>query len=598
MKEQTLIVKELSVSESSPQRPKRLANVSFQLPQGGITLVIGQTGAGKSTLLQVLGGLEPPSEGNVFYGDTPFWSKRVPNPGLMRRLGFVFQYPEHQLFAQTVRREFNYSLKPYDLPAAEIERRIQRALTAVNFNSAILDEFPLTLSGGQKRRIALAATLATEPEWLFLDEPTAGLDSKAAAQFVNSLEHFVATPGRAALVATHDLDRFLPVAQKVLILNAGQLMNITTPAQLMQSSEILREAGIGLPSSVELFINLNRCGIRLSSPSFSVHEMAAQLAAHGSHETASSNSSASSPSSASSASSRSVTNVAAKAVGQQGQNHAIQASAIQAGAIGGNSSKDNTIERHAEGGFDVRAKWVFYVLISIGILVQTSWTGVFAASVMAFGTVLLARVDLRRLWRVLRPFLYLAALSVLLAGLQISVPKGGLWHLGVGFSGSQAIVTLMQTWKLWLMLMLGVWFASSSSQLEMKQSLEQAFGGLSRIGIPIEAFALGTALLLRFIPVLGHEQQRFARITKARGKSGGRPDQLRLRDLPAFTIPLILSLFQLGEDLSLAMEARGCTHVGRRARPLRLPKLQRKDVNLILLGVILLALLWFFRSLH
>lgn len=570
-----LCVEGLSVTVGPAEAAKRLDNLNFHLPPAGITLLIGHTGSGKSTLLHVLAGLEPPSAGDVTYGKTPLWMRDRPNPTLLRKLGIVFQHPEHQLFAHTVEREFTYSLKPYKRTPAVDEERVRSALAAVSLNTTILNQFPLTLSGGQKRRVAIATTLATEPAWLFLDEPTAGLDPKASVQLIATLKDYAAKRDGAVLVATHDLNDFLPIANMVLILNQGKLLAQTTPEQLIHTPWVLEASGIGLPSFLSLHRKLVEAGLPLSSPSLSMKHMTDKL----------------------------VEVVAVK------RNEPIHPERNQStanlGAMGNTGYNavdglpDNSpypvTEDQALPVLDVRAKWLFYILTSLGILLQVHVTGLLTASAMTLATALLTHLNIRRMGRILRPFLYLATLSVLLSGLRFSSGHG-LWHSGITFSAASAFFTFGQMWKLWLLVMMGAWFTSSCSQLEIKQALEQLLFGLAKLGVPVRAFALGTSLLLRFIPVLDREQRRFARITQARGKSAGKPGRLRLRDLPAFVIPLILALFQLGEDLALAMEARGCAHVTNRTHPVALPKLSLQDWGLITLAVALLVLLWAFHS--
>lgn len=582
MTELYLRVRELSLASRTSPRHSRLSEVSFDLPQRGITLVIGQTGAGKSTLLQVLAGLEAPSQGTVTYGHHLLWKNGRANPRVLRQLGLVFQYPEHQLFAQTVRQEFLYSLKPYQLNREETESRIHTALSALNLEAQVLQDFPLTLSGGQKRRVALATTLATKPEWLLLDEPTAGLDVNAQTRFVSSLSRYVEEPHRAIVVASHDLDLFLPLATTVLVLVQGRLAFAAPPAELVRHAEVLLQAGIGLPNSVQLSLALAKHGLTLTNVPLSVNEMAAILAPLA-------------PLSEANLGSESIL-LPERAADLKPDSHPEQP----------DSQPGYDLAEHTGGGpgsllgpkkgtFDVRAKWLFYILISAGILVQGHWWGVLAASALSLSTLLVSRINLWRVGRLLRPVLYLAAVSVLLSGLQVSLPSGGLWHTGLGFSSAAATETFMQMWKLGLLLTLGVWFTSSTSQLEIKQALVQIFSGLSRFGIPVQAFALGTSLLLRFIPVLAREQQRLAGITQARGKSGGKPGRLRMRDLRAFTIPLILSLFQLGEDLATAMEARGCTHVSSRAHPVRFAWPGPRDIAFAFLGMLCAIGLWVIR---
>ncbi|MCY9599264.1 energy-coupling factor ABC transporter ATP-binding protein, partial [Paenibacillus chitinolyticus] len=208
-----LYVKNLSKTVGGPDASFAVRDVSFTAVPGEITLLIGRSGAGKSTLLDMLGGLSVPDGGVIRYGDTGLWpgSKQSVREA-RRKLALVFQHPHEQLFAATVRGEFHYTLRPFKLSGEEREARTAEALELFGLGPELLDERPHELSGGTQRRAALASVFASRPRWLLLDEPTAGLDHEAAARLTGTLRDWTRRTGGGALVATHDLDAFLPVA--------------------------------------------------------------------------------------------------------------------------------------------------------------------------------------------------------------------------------------------------------------------------------------------------------------------------------------------------------------------------------------------------
>ncbi|GMA51272.1 energy-coupling factor transporter ATP-binding protein EcfA2 [Alicyclobacillus contaminans] len=255
-----------------------LTDITVDFPTGAITLVIGAPGSGKSTLLQTLAGLLPVASGRIEVDGTPLWNGRSPNKAALLQLGMVFQHPEDQLFCATVEKELRYSLRPYHLPDTAASAAIRNSLAAVDLPDEMLHRFPLTLSGGQKRRVALACTWAPEPRWLLLDEPTAGIDPRASAHLLQVLAE--RRRGRAdggAVIATHDLNPLLPLADWVLVLYEGRLIFAGTPETLVERPEVLELAEVGLPTALTVAQALQARGITLGSTPLTPRAVAAEL---------------------------------------------------------------------------------------------------------------------------------------------------------------------------------------------------------------------------------------------------------------------------------------------------------------------------------
>ncbi|WP_010270967.1 energy-coupling factor ABC transporter ATP-binding protein, partial [Paenibacillus senegalensis] len=226
---------------------KRLSGIRFELQPGSLVLLLGRTGSGKSSLLDCLAGLTPPSEGNIRVGERLLWNRGMRDRETADSLGIVFQRPEEQLFARTVREEFAYSLKPLRLAREEAAARITAALQAVGLSAEILQESPHFLSGGQKRRVALASAFACRPQWLLLDEPTAGLDGEATQTVADFLIQWKQRSGCGIVLATHDLDMFLPLADRVLLMEHGTIAADVSGAELLERPELLAACGLQPP---------------------------------------------------------------------------------------------------------------------------------------------------------------------------------------------------------------------------------------------------------------------------------------------------------------------------------------------------------------
>ncbi|MCY9589458.1 cobalt transport protein [Paenibacillus chitinolyticus] len=279
-----LYVKNLSKTVGGPDASFAVRDVSFTAVPGEITLLIGRSGAGKSTLLDMLGGLSVPDGGVIRYGDTGLWpgSKQSVREA-RRKLALVFQHPHEQLFAATVRGEFHYTLRPFKLSGEEREARTAEALELFGLGPELLDERPHELSGGTQRRAALASVFASRPRWLLLDEPTAGLDHEAAARLTGTLRDWTRRTGGGALVATHDLDAFLPVADRIVMLSQGTVVHDCTPAELAARPAMLGDAGLLLPEALALGSLLRWHGVDvpagLPAPEETARAIAAALAA-------------------------------------------------------------------------------------------------------------------------------------------------------------------------------------------------------------------------------------------------------------------------------------------------------------------------------
>ncbi|WP_165898471.1 ATP-binding cassette domain-containing protein [Tumebacillus sp. BK434] len=548
-----------------------LQDVSFELEEGTITLLIGQTGAGKSSLLDVLTGLNRFDHGSVLYDGRPLWDGKQVQAEVLQEIGVVFQFPEHQLFARTVQGEFDYSLKPLRLAKPEAQARTLTALREVGLPEEMTTQSPLVLSGGQKRRVALATTFATMPKWLFLDEPTAGLDPLAVQHLVEFLQSCKGQTTGGIVIATHDLDAFFPIADRVLLLDHGRLAASTTPQALCEDPHLLRQARVGVPSSTALAHAFAAQGIRLTPHPLPPEQMADEILESWNVLPSAMSHAESSPS------------ATAQTVHQS-------AVAVQAEFRHSAPAQQESKQQPPTGVFslsavirqlDPRAKWAFYLLVSLGVLVQASWAGLTIATAVTALCMWTAGMWKRDVWRMMKPFLFFILFSVVLSGLRFGD--------GIGYEWAAAERTLGQLYKFLLLMLLGMWLSATTSQLMMKQGLETALAPLKKLKLPVEAFALATSLMLRFVPVILQELRRFSRITKARGKSV--KGNFRLRDTSAIVVPLLLSVLRLGEDLSVAMEARGYAKFGNRRTSAVKLRIVRHDRVILLAGGVLFAVL-------
>lgn len=258
-----ITVKNLSYTymPGTPFEHQALKNVSFEIADGEFVGIIGHTGSGKSTLIQVISGLLDGAEGQVLINGVDYMAKKADRRQLRRTLGVVFQYPEYQLFEETVEKDVAYGPRKMGVPESELAGRVRVALEHVGIDYELYkDKSPFSLSGGQKRKIAIAGVLAMEPSILILDEPIAGLDPMGRENFMQLARDLNET-GITILMISHNMDNLAEYAGRVLAMNGGELYLNGTPQEVFSQEEKLVAAGLDLPEAAKLAGQLRERGM-------------------------------------------------------------------------------------------------------------------------------------------------------------------------------------------------------------------------------------------------------------------------------------------------------------------------------------------------
>lgn len=249
-------------SPGMPDEQKALDNVNFDIYDGEVVGVIGHTGSGKSTLMQHLNGLLKPTEGTIVIGNTDITNPSTVMREVRKRVGLVFQYPEYQLFEETVALDVAFGPKNLGLSKEEIDLRVEEALELVGLDyEEVKDRSPFELSGGQKRRVAIAGVIAMKPQVLILDEPTAGLDPGAHQDILHMIEDIHSSQKNIIIFVSHNMRDVAAMADKVMVMEQGKLLMMGTPREVFSQKERLEQVGLDVPPVTQLMYKLNEAGI-------------------------------------------------------------------------------------------------------------------------------------------------------------------------------------------------------------------------------------------------------------------------------------------------------------------------------------------------
>ena len=248
-------------SIGTPFEHQALKDVSFCVHRGEFIGIIGHTGSGKSTLMQQLNGLLKPTSGSVILDGQDIWSDRKLTRQARFRVGLVFQYPEYQLFEETVYRDIAFGPGNMGLGKEEIDRRVREAAGFVGLTDEQLLSSPFDLSGGQKRRVAIAGVIAMEPEVLILDEPTAGLDPAGRAEILGNIESYRKAKNATIMMVSHSMEDVARLTDRLMVMNGSQLAMDGTPGEVFTQAERLVEMGLNIPQVTQVFLRLRKMGL-------------------------------------------------------------------------------------------------------------------------------------------------------------------------------------------------------------------------------------------------------------------------------------------------------------------------------------------------
>ena len=262
----------------TPFEKKALDNVNLVIEDGEFLVLIGHTGSGKSTLIQHLNGLLEPSSGRIIVDDIDLTNKETKLTDIRKKIGLVFQYPEYQLFEETIEKDIAFGPNNLGLSQEEVSNRVKKSMEMVGLDyETYKDVSPFDLSGGQKRRVAIAGVIAMEPKVLILDEPTAGLDPKGRDDILEQIKILHEKYKMTIVLVSHSMEDVGKLAERIVVMNKGKVTLTGKPAEIFKEVETLEEIGLAVPQVTYLMRALKEKGFNVSDEVFTVEEGSKEL---------------------------------------------------------------------------------------------------------------------------------------------------------------------------------------------------------------------------------------------------------------------------------------------------------------------------------
>ena len=257
-------------SQGTPFEKTAVKDVNIEIEEGELVGIIGHTGSGKSTLIQHLNGLIKPTSGKIFIDGVDIHDKDIKLRDVRFKVGLVFQYPEYQIFEETVYKDIAFGPTNMGLDEGEIDKRVRETAKLVGIDDSLLNKSPFELSGGQKRRVAIAGVMAMRPKVPILDEPTAGLDPRGREMILGQIKHYHEETGSTVLLVSHSMEDVARFAQKILVMNKGEVFCYDTPPAVFARADEIAAIGLSVPQITKVFSMLRSRGIDIRGDVYTI----------------------------------------------------------------------------------------------------------------------------------------------------------------------------------------------------------------------------------------------------------------------------------------------------------------------------------------
>lgn len=530
-------------SEGTPFEHAAIRDLSLSVERGEFIGLIGHTGSGKSTLIQHLNGLLKPTSGKILYNGEDIWKDVKFTRQIRYHVGLVFQYPEYQLFEETVFRDIAFGPKNMGLSEAEIRARVLRAAGFVGIPEAELEKSPFDLSGGQKRRVAIAGVIAMEPEVLILDEPTAGLDPAGRESILQNIRDYQKAQNATVIMVSHSMEEIASNVTRLVVMNDGRIARTGTPREVFTHAQELMEIGLDVPQVTRVFLRLRELGLDVDTSVFTV---------------------------------------------EQAKEAFLRMKRRAAAML-----KDVTLGQYFPGTtavhrLDPRTKLVLVIVYIVALFLAKNVVSYALVFVFLAAVVMISRIQLKVLLRSMKPLLFIIILTGLLNLFYGSgEPIAKFWIFKITKSGIQNAVFMVLRIT---MLLAGTFMLTyTTSPIALTDGLESLLSPLKKLHAPVHELSMMMCIALRFIPTLLEETDKIMSAQKARGADFESGNLLaRAKAMIPILVPLFISAFRRADELATAMECR-CYHGGEGRTRLKQLRYMRLDAAAYALGTALLA---------
>ncbi len=259
-------------SKGTALENKALDSVSFSIEKGEFIGVIGPTGSGKSTLIKHINGLLKPTSGKVIIDNIDIFSNNKATNDIRKKVGIVFQYPEYQLFEETVYKDISFGPRNMGLSSDLINKRVLKAMEFISLKKELLDRSPFELSGGEQRKTAIAGVIAMQPEVLILDEPSAGLDPKSKEEVLTNIKKYHENQGNTVIMVSHSMEDVLRFSDRILVMNEGRVYMFDKPSNIFKQADSLEKIGLNVPDITKIMIGLKNKGFDVDSSIYTLKD--------------------------------------------------------------------------------------------------------------------------------------------------------------------------------------------------------------------------------------------------------------------------------------------------------------------------------------
>lgn len=264
-------------SENSPYETAALSDISLSIGEGEFVGIIGHTGSGKSTLVNIMGGIVKPTGGRVLIDGEDITEMKSVTKKLGGKIGVVFQYPEYQLFEETVYKDIAFGPKNLGIDNEEIDKRVREAARMTNISEDLFDKSPFELSGGQKRRVAIAGILSMKPKMLILDEPAAGLDPGGREEILGEIKALHTDYGITVVLVSHSMEDVAEICEKIIVMSDGKVLKYSHMDEVFGNSAELKENGLSVPEITEIMMKLKEAGLPVRDDIFRIDDAISEL---------------------------------------------------------------------------------------------------------------------------------------------------------------------------------------------------------------------------------------------------------------------------------------------------------------------------------